>query len=378
MFPERQVTMRIATFNVENMFERPAAMNLPKWSDGRQVLQDFGKLNDLIAKRVYTRAIKKELLMLMGQNKGLLTQGRSKYIRKREIRGRLVKKPRGRPHVIGVDGPTEWVGWFELVPDQVNATAISNTARIVHLVGADLMCLVEADNRVALTRFNELVLKRVGGIPYEHVMLIDGNDKRGIDVGILTRRGLKIESMVSHVDDKDSSGKIFSRDCAEYRFRLQGGKRLLVMINHFKSKGYGSLSSSDKKRKRQAKQVRSIYQQRRAEGWDLIAVLGDFNDTPDRNPLKPLLGDGSDLTEVMVHPLFSGDGRPGTHGNGTKSSKLDYILMSPALSNRVTAAGIERRGVWGGKHGTLFPHIPEITNSMEAASDHAALWVDFS
>ncbi len=237
--------------------------------------------------------------------------------------------------------------------------------------------LIEADNRIALTRFNDAVLKQVGGTPYEHAMLIDGNDARGIDVGILTRKNWTIESMVSHVDDQDSTGKIFSRDCAEYRVLLPGGDRLLLMINHFKSKGFGSQSSSNKKRKRQARRVRKIYDQRRAEGWNLIAVLGDFNDTPDRAPLAPILRNGSDLIDVMIHPRFVGDGRVGTHGNGTKSGKLDYILLSPALSNRVTMAGVERRGVWGGKHGTLFPHIPEITNPLEAASDHAALWVDF-
>ena len=50
-----------------------------------------------------------------------------------------------------------------------------------------------------------------------------------------------------------------------------------------------------------------------------------------------------------------GDGRPGTHGNGTKSGKLDYILMSPELAKKAKLGGIERRGVWGGKNGDLFP-----------------------
>jgi hypothetical protein len=42
----------------------------------------------------------------------------------------------------------------------------------------------------------------------------------------------------------------------------------------------------------------------------------------------------------------------------------------------VKKAGIKRRGVWGGKNGTLFPHLPEIKSSKDAASDHAALWVE--
>lgn len=33
--------MRIATFNVENMFERPMIMNLPTWDEGKAVLEGF-------------------------------------------------------------------------------------------------------------------------------------------------------------------------------------------------------------------------------------------------------------------------------------------------------------------------------------------------
>jgi endonuclease/exonuclease/phosphatase family metal-dependent hydrolase len=369
--------MILAIFNVENLFERPAAMNLPKWSDGRKILQDFQELNDLISRATYTTATKKKLLTIMDRNKGLLTQGKSKFIRMREVRGKLVYKPADKPREIRYNGRAEWIGWFELIEDQVNEIAIDNTARIVKEIDADILCVVEADNRIALTRFNKTVLKGVGGTPYEHVMLIDGNDERGIDVGILTRGQFLIESMVSHVDDQDSKGKIFSRDCAEYRMKLPSGDKLLVMINHFKSKGYGSQSTSNAKRKRQAMRVRSIYEDRRSEGWDLIAVVGDFNDTPESDPLKPLLKSGSDLIDVMAHPKFVSDGRPGTYANGTKSGKIDYILLSPALSNRVITGGIERRGVWGGKHGTLFPHLPEINEPVDAASDHAAVWVDF-
>ena len=57
-------------------------------------------------------------------------------------------------------------------------------------VKADVLGVVEADNRIALQLFSELPLKKVNGKPYEHVMLIDGNDDRGIDVGLLTKRAM--------------------------------------------------------------------------------------------------------------------------------------------------------------------------------------------
>ena len=44
--------------------------------------------------------------------------------------------------------------------------------------------------------------------------------------------------------------------------------------------------------------------------------------------------------------------------------------MSPKVVSRVQACGIERRGVWGGKKGVLFPHFPEIKTPKDAASDH--------
>jgi endonuclease/exonuclease/phosphatase family metal-dependent hydrolase len=106
-------------------------------------------------------------------------------------------------------------------------------------------------------------------------------------------------------------------------------------------------------------------------------VLGDFNDTPDSAPLAPLLG-GTDLKDITTHPKFTSDGRPGTFGNGAKSEKIDYILLSPALFSRVSGGAIFRKGVWGGKNGTLFPHYPTITRKVEAASDHAAIYADIT
>jgi hypothetical protein len=104
--------------------------------------------------------------------------------------------------------------------------------------------------------------------------------------------------------------------------------------------------------------------------------LEDLNDTPDQDPLTPLLGEGSNLVDIMHHPNFSGDGREATYGNGTKDQKIDNILMSLQLANRVRAGGIERCCVRDGKNGNLFPHFPQIKAAKDAASDYAALWVD--
>lgn len=369
--------MRLATFNVENMFDRPKAMNLPTYAEGKPILEDFQKLTLLTEKDKYTAKIKADLLEIMQRHKGLLGPNKqSKFIRLRDIRGNLFTKPKNKPAEITASGRSDWIGWFELLTEPVKETATENTARVIGLLKTDVLCVIEAEDRIVLKRFNDDVLPKVDVPTFGHIMLIDGNDDRGIDVGILCGADFQIVHMLSHVDDTDAKGRIFSRDCAEYEVATPQGHRLLVMVNHFKSKGFGSPAASAEKRHRQATRVRAVYEERRAAGVELIAIVGDLNEVPDKEPMDPLLRDGSDLTDIMTHPKFQGDGRPGTFGNGTKSGKLDYILMSSALSAKVIKGGIERLGVWGGKNGDLFPHLDTMKSPLDAASDHAALWVE--
>ena len=368
--------MRLATYNVENLFDRAKAMNLENWKDGSAVLADHKRLNDLIQKKDYTDAVKAKLLEIMGRQPKLLTTGQSDFICLREIREKLFKRQtKTRPAEILPAGRVDWIGWFELKTEPVTETAVDNTARVIGLLNADVLCVVEAEDRTGLKRFNETVLPTVGVAPYEHVMLIDGNDERGIDVGILCRRGFQITGMCSHVDDMDGTGRIFSRDCAEFEIDTPSGNSFRVMVNHFKSKGYGDPKKSAEKRLRQATRVRELYDGRLKQN-EFIAVVGDLNETPDEAPMDPLIRKGSSLTDIMTHSKFVSDGRPGTYGTGTKSGKLDYLLMSPKLSAKVASGGIERKGVWAGKNGTVFPHLPEVKAAVDAASDHAALFVD--
>jgi endonuclease/exonuclease/phosphatase family metal-dependent hydrolase len=370
--------MKLASFNLENIFDRPKALNLATWTEGKPILEQVQKLSVILNKPVYSAADKKkikEALKTLGVDK---KDDGGKFVILRQNRGHLVKRPAGKPIEIVATGRGAWVGWIELKTEEVNEIATRNTAQVVRDVNPDVLGVIEVDNRIALKRFNEQLIPQVGGVGYEHVMLIDGNDDRGIDVGLVTRSGFDIMSMCSHVDDRHNGQRLFSRDCPEYEIKLPSGQRLLLLINHFKSKGFGTASVSNAKRKAQAAKVRAIYDQRLADN-PRIAVIGDLNDSPDTGPLDPLLKSGSTLKDIFTHPSFQDDtGRPGTFGNATKSQKLDYILLSPHLFAAVTAAGVLRKGVWGGKNGTLWPHYDEMKEAVHAASDHAALWVELA
>jgi Endonuclease/Exonuclease/phosphatase family len=120
-----------------------------------------------------------------------------------------------------------------------------------------------------LVRLNNDLL---GGV-YRHVTLVDGNDDRGIDVGIPTKDGFAIRSIRSNVDAVDDDGTIFNRDCPRYEIHTPGGTVLHVLINHFKSQSGGGTG----KRRRQAREVRRIADGLVAAGQHVI-VLGDLNE----------------------------------------------------------------------------------------------------
>ena len=102
-------------------------------------------------------------------------------------------------------GRGDWIGWVELAKEAVDETATRMTARVIKDIGADVLGLVEVEDRPSLLRFNRDLL---GGL-YRHVMLVDGNDDRGIDVAIMTRDRFDIGSIRSNVDKTDTQGHHF-------------------------------------------------------------------------------------------------------------------------------------------------------------------------
>jgi hypothetical protein len=198
-----------------------------------------------------------------------------------------------------------------------------------------------------LDRFNTDLLTG----QYGHVMLIDGNDTRGIDVGILTSPQVEILSMRSSVDlpDPGAAGEhLFSRDCAQYQCRLPSGATVWVLVNHFKSQSGGG----GPKRARQAQGVRTIVEDLVAAGERHIVVMGDLNKGPavlgqPAANLGTLMDPNGPLVEVYALPAFDPGPQPGTFQSCGIRNRLDYILVSQDLAGLVVGGGIERCGLWG-------------------------------
>ncbi|HVF74595.1 MAG TPA: endonuclease/exonuclease/phosphatase family protein [Acidimicrobiales bacterium] len=372
--------MRIASFNVENLFARPKAMNLATWKEGAPVLAAHAELNSLLQCADYHEPGVAERILALFEELGLLHDDEGPYVRLRKIRGRILKRPKQGPVTVAASGRADWIGWVELKTERVDELAMKHTAMVICDVDADVMGVVEAESRPTLALFTEAMLSQVGGRPYEQVMVVDGNDQRGIDVGLLARCEYPLLEIRSHIFDTDAKGVVFSRDCCEYHLRLPDGTRLVVLVNHLKSKGYSAPDDriGAKRRTRQATRIASIYRALREEGHRHIAVLGDLNDDPSSEALKPLL-DGSGLRDISDHPDFDWGGRKGTFGSGNEKDKIDYVLLSPELYGKATGGAVFRKGIWRGpRTKNPWPIYETLTADVHAASDHAAIYAEIA
>lgn len=356
--------VRIGTFNVENLFDRAKVLNFYNHSTGDNKLQIIGLLQQELNRASYN---KPRIIRLYRQIKDFVKFN----VMRSDVGYPIIYKSHGRYHV-RPNGRSDWYGFVDFKREKFDDVTKRNTARVIREVGADIMCIVEIENRLVLKAFNSERLSRA----YSHNILIDGNDPRGIDVGLYSK--LALGAVRTNIFDGPANSRTFSRDCLEVEVLTRGGQSIYVLLNHFKSKSGRNPRRSNARRRRQAQRVNQILRTRYNLGRQLVVVAGDLNDTPGSAPLRPLLGNSRlhDVLELQF-PNQPAD-RWTYHYN--RNEQIDYILVSDPLRDAFVRAGVERRGmadvdVYSG--GLIHP-FSTVTSWRDAASDHGAVWADFS
>lgn len=307
---------------------------------------------------------------------------------------------------------------------QLSALAIAATR-------ADILCLQEVDNVEALRAFEYGYLFKMVGHGYREKYTTQGNDTRGIDVAIMvreeTRHGQKIEfvgmqshahltyaDLGLHTPELEALGeqpheRVFRRDCLQLDLRV-GGRPLTIYTVHFKSmgsprNGLDGREATMPVRFAEAAAVRRIIEDRfgREHAADKRwAICGDMNDYRERVVISGDTHEGYDFRPLRearscIDVLTAGDfcenvveRRPEMdrwtlyHTRGPAERhlcQLDYILLSRGLARR--NAGAIPEIVRGGQpFRTPFPpgqeveRFPRIGWDRPKASDHCPVVVE--
>ncbi len=357
--------MRIATFNAENLFSRAKVLNLRSNERSTELLEQIGQLQDELKKEIYDPV---KILSLYKEVKN--------YISINEDRGKLFKRRGTAITGIKVKGKEEWDGEIVFRRESFSEMARKATAKVIRAMKPDVLCLVEVESRMTLDDFYGDILKTVNfRLPYN--MCIDGFDPRHIDVGLMSKYPIK--NIKTHIFDREtptSRSCIFSRDCMEIELKISSHRSLYILCNHLKSKLQSASSDHNERRKKQAERIKEILNENYDLDTDWVIVAGDFNDTPDSAPLKPLLNmyKMHDVLELQYKTDM--DKRWTYHYK--KHEQIDYILISEALKDKFKSAGVERGGMYEIETLTKAneKRYSIIKEYKDSASDHAGVWAE--
>lgn len=266
------------------------------------------------------------------------------------------------------------------------------TAAAIKATDADVVALQEVENLPALREFRNRFLKKQG---YDHMIVIDGNDPRFIDVGVLSRYA--IENIDTHIHEKDGQSRypLFSRDCLECDIVLPEEKRLRLFVNHFKSMYNPKNPCNGRKDTRnrrlpQAVRVKQIvaeeFPDSSLDSDQPFAILGDFNDYLETDSQgETSVGDLVNWERVENIVTRLPEQEQWTHyyegnrkcGFGKTYKQLDYILLSKSLADRNASAKVDivRKGLpleADRYKGSRFPGI----GRKSGASDHCPVVVE--
>jgi endonuclease/exonuclease/phosphatase family metal-dependent hydrolase len=245
-------------------------------------------------------------------------------------------------------------------------------------MNVDVLAVQEVEDIAVLRSFAQDHLS--GRYPSQ--VLVEGNDPRLIDLGILSRLPIGAVTSWRHaVHPHDASQPVFSRDLLEVEIlNPTRSARLFTMYNnHLKSHfiPFGEAPDleaerANRRRRQQAETAARIIAARMRPQSRYI-VLGDMNDPVESEFLAPLVDNSTlQLVNALAQPRETRPAKPDNPAPGTTAwthrfkpagkpaqyELFDQIWLSPALAGKQTDAVIDRR-----------------TKHSGDGSDHDPAWV---
>lgn len=282
-------------------------------------------------------------------------------------------------YAFGPDEPVKirsYMGKLVKAKDDADTQTIAERIR---RISVDVLAVQEVEDIDTLRQFNR---EQLDGM-YPHVLLIEGNDPRLIDVGILSRYPIGAFTSWQRATHPSAPDElVFGRDLVEVEIlNARRSERLFTLFNthlksnfvDFRADPVAAHAAANERRRRQADVVARIIKARTRPDSHYILV-GDMNDTPGSEFLRSFTLDGEmRLANALAapqetRPAKADDPMPPsaawTHRfkpshEPAQYELYDQVWLSPALTPRQTAAWIDRRTKHGGD-----------------GSDHDPAWVE--
>lgn len=250
--------------------------------------------------------------------------------------------------------------------------ATTMLARRILSMNVDVLAVQEVEDIEVLRRFNR---DQLGGL-YEHSVLVEGNDRRLIDVGVLSKLPLgAITSFqtATHPDGPDD--RILSRDLLAVEVLNSSRRRKLFTLYNthlkshyvdFREDPVAGKARNDLRRQRQSETIARLIGDNERRGSRFI-LTGDMNDPVDSPFLAPMLTvDGARLVNALVAPAETRPSKREREGPGPQTtawtyrrnppgtdeppvfSLYDQVWLSQRLAGHLQSAHIDRRTRHGG------------------------------
>jgi endonuclease/exonuclease/phosphatase family metal-dependent hydrolase len=241
---------------------------------------------------------------------------------------------------------------------------IASRLNFINAQVPSVIAVQEVENVEALREFSS---KYLDGS--HHLTLVEGNDPRLIDVGIISKWPIGAVTSWQHAVHPDLQGRrIFSRDLLEVQVLNESRTRRLFTVfnthlkSHFVPFNAPDMEAAHREanllRMRQAESMRDIISARTRPDSPFV-ITGDMNDPPDSEWLAPLVAsDDLSLTNALQGARETRPPKPDTppapaDGLWTHRFKpagapahyelFDHIWLSDALTDNKVEAWIDRR-----------------------------------
>ncbi len=238
----------------------------------------------------------------------------------------------------------------------------------VRAMSADVLAVQEVEDIDTLKQFNRDWLNNL----YPYIALIEGNDPRLIDVGVLSKFPIGGVTSWQHARHAaDPAQPVFGRDLVEVEILNDARtKKLFTLFNthlkshfvDFRTDPVAGAQANNERRRRQAETIAAIIKARTRPDSAYI-LTGDMNDPPESEFIAAFSASAElKLINALANPTETrppkaDDPMPAsaawTHrfkpaGQPANYELFDHLWLSPALAGKQTGAWIDRRTVHGG------------------------------